>query len=121
MPYEVPKGYFDTLANRIQQKEEQNDTRKNSHWIYAIAAGFALLVSLGWYFNNNSSSSAPEDFLTKVSDESIIFYLQNSELTIEELTEYSEVTSFLKEEQLPDFNLEDEVILQEYFDDTLDI
>lgn len=65
LPFEVPKGYFDTLPQRIEQRCTSMPEAEHTPWIVAFrsqlafVAGFAalaILASLGYFFSQQFST-----------------------------------------------------------------
>jgi hypothetical protein len=77
----VPEGYFDELDNRILANVTEQPVRKRSVIIFrsavitAIAAAFAVFVSVSLLLNRNPDEDAA---LRAVSDAEIVSYLQTS-------------------------------------------
>ena len=78
VPYSVPEGYFDSLQTRLSDIPQR---RTSVNWMpyLALAASFALLVAVGSFVLNRTSSSYQAD------DSEIIEYLIDSGTTLAQL------------------------------------
>jgi hypothetical protein len=91
--YTVPDKYFDQLPTRIQSRvnEEQpvSRWRWNQSLIYKLAAPAFVVVLLLFYFglDNKKETQDFETILAQVSNEDIIAYLGNTDITTEEIIE----------------------------------
>jgi hypothetical protein len=91
--YTVPDKYFDQLPTRIQSRVNEKLPVSKWNWnqslIYKVAAPVLAVVLLLFYFGqvNNNTSQDFEAILAEVSNEDIIAYLENSDITTEEIIE----------------------------------
>lgn len=89
-PYKVPDQYFDELTSNIQHKIS---TQNQGRFIYFKSLKLALvpvlmimLISGLWLFNaTNGVTPDSQLLLSEVSDEAILDYLYESDLSINEL------------------------------------
>lgn len=96
--HKVPEGYFDELPQMIQSKiAEQNvitsgtfQRSKAFRYGFQLALPVAILLMVVGYFaffNNTSAELSPEDMLAEVSTDELVDYLEESEITTEEIIE----------------------------------
>lgn len=78
VPYSVPDGYFDSLSSRLSEIPQRR-ARVNFIPYLALVASFALLVAVGNFVLNRTSSSYQAD------DSEIIDYLIDSGTTLAQL------------------------------------
>ncbi len=90
-PFKVPDGYFDRLPGIIQARvaEKSNVKETKPYFRYALQYALpvivlAIMVSI--YLVPNTSQSV-DTMLASVSTEEIVAYLEQSEITTEELLE----------------------------------
>ncbi|HEY0744615.1 MAG TPA: hypothetical protein VGD40_24275 [Chryseosolibacter sp.] len=115
--FNVPDGYFDQLPNKIQARISGNEKPKPSFVLqyrlqYVIPAVLVLVIGLLWLFAPAASNDA-ESILASVESEQLVAYLNESELTTEELLEdvdfsTSEVEAI--ESEVYELELEEELI-----------
>lgn len=88
--FTTPDEYFDKLAVRIQDRITSKRTAaENRPYLisklkYALPV-VALLVAVFFWFNNSQKKSDPESLLASIQTEDLIAYLNDSELTTDEL------------------------------------
>jgi hypothetical protein len=87
LPYQVPDGYFDGLADKIQHKvEAKGNQRKLRPWsLISIAASVALVAVAGLSWLLNDEKLTPEQLLAQVSDQDVMLYLQTTDISEAEL------------------------------------
>lgn len=90
--YTVPDKYFDQLPTRIQSRVNEKPVSRwnwNQSLAYKLAAPAFLVVLLLFYFGmgNENDSQDFETILAQVSNEDIIAYLGNTDITTEEIIE----------------------------------
>jgi len=87
--FEVPEGYFDRLPMRIQAQLEERQVRQ-PRFAWKLAVRYALpLVIVGFtlvYFLRPKIHQT-EELLASVSNENLIAYLDDSEITSNDLLE----------------------------------
>jgi hypothetical protein len=88
-PFTVPEGYFDKLPLVIQAKLEATRPVKSDHQYFRFAMQYALpvlvMVVLFILVFNPSTSDSVEQILSTVSTEQLLTYLEENNLTTEEL------------------------------------
>lgn len=121
--FKAPDEYFDTLAERIEQKiATQTDGKvvpmgNPFPWKYASLAAAAvaalLILSLPLILNKTVSSPTAEELIAMVSPEDCMYYLQYTDMEAGEILSLTG-TEFLFEETgeelVPDAELNDEEI-----------
>lgn len=81
--FSASEGYFDTLANRIHARVNEEKSPKLvrfSHWnlIGRVAASLLVLMGVIWLFTTNQQEVAKDtSFLSGIPDEDIITYLES--------------------------------------------
>lgn len=125
--HQVPEGYFEELPQKIQARIAQPKPSTSMFLLhslkYAIPALLLAAVSIYYLTNQKPADISPEDMLAEVSTSELINFLEDSEITTEEIIENIDITStdirFEQEdtELLNDFNeTELEELLDEYDD-----
>lgn len=115
-PFKAPEGYFDSLADRIMDRIEEEEMPAKKHfslapWIkYSAAACIVLMVTAGIFFLNLPQDPTASELLAEVSDEAILEYLADADITTEEILEITyfeeEEIESIQEEALPQFDIE---------------
>lgn len=87
--FNAPDGYFDNLPQRIQQRIAESTPRRTA-WYFQYKLQYALpvimLTILGiWMMPESKNSSDIEAMLASVETQEILNYLDQSDLTTEEL------------------------------------
>jgi hypothetical protein len=105
--FNVPEGYFETLPGIIQSKiaEKKKGTEKTFFVYslrYALPAIILFAIGVYWLKPVNRPTDA-ESILASVPIKDLITYINNSELTTEDLLDYAQ----FNEDELK--TLEDEV------------
>jgi hypothetical protein len=90
--YTVPDKYFDQLPTRIQSRVNEKPVSRwgwNQSLIYKLAASAFVVVLLLFYFGlgNNNDSQDFDAILAQVSNEDLIAYLGDTDITTEEIME----------------------------------
>src|SRR5688572_23156478 len=96
-PFKVPEGYFDRLPGIIQTRVAEKSDVKETKPYFRYALQYALPVIVlaivaAIYFVPNSPQSV-ENMLASVSTEELVAYLEQSEITTEELLESMDLNS----------------------------
>lgn len=110
--FEAPEGYFETLPGIIQARVAKKETA----WVFGSlppALKYALpvlIVAIGaWWFLNSNTTETPEQMLASIESVDIEAYLDDSDMTTEELLEnidlnQVQVDSLEFENPMMDFN-----------------
>ena len=125
--YEVPEGYFDRLPGIIQSRiaEEKKVYERPAYFQLALKYALpmlALIAVLFFVVRNDQVNGNPEEMLAAISSEELTIYLQESDLTTEELLEEVDLSELDMEglnmelDLYPDLDNED---LLEFTDDYL--
>ncbi|MBS1976998.1 MAG: hypothetical protein JST46_06480 [Bacteroidetes bacterium] len=87
--FEAPEGYFDRLPSVIQSRVTTESSRwtlfAQPVWKYALSLAF-LAAGLYWFMLRPATKS-PEQMLASVDTASLIAYLNESDMSTEELME----------------------------------
>ena len=120
--FDIPDGYFDQLPVKIQARiSAGKDTEKSFFFQYklqyVIPVVFLLAVGVVWFAKPQPGTDA-ESILASVETEYLVAYLNESELTTEDVLEEVDFSSNDVQDiemEVYQLQLEDEV-----FDDVLD-
>jgi hypothetical protein len=89
--FDVPDGYFDKLTSTIQARVAEKESRRATAFLslpgvvrYALPALVLAAIGIFW-FQNNTSQKDPESILASVSTEDLVAYLNDSEISTDEL------------------------------------
>jgi hypothetical protein len=90
--FTVPDGYFDSLPLKIQARISGEKTEAHPGFFVRYRLQYALpviaLLSIGIYwFAAQSGNGDPETILASVQTEELVAYLNDSELTTDDLLE----------------------------------
>jgi hypothetical protein len=93
--FEVPEGYFDKLTSTIQARVAEKESRRAMTFSLPAVMRYALpalvLVGVGiFWFQNNASQKDAESILASVSTEDLVAYLNDSEISTDELMNAAE-------------------------------
>jgi len=90
-PYKVPEGYFDRLTGVIQARIEADSKLKEPapYFRYALqyALPFVVLLIVAIFYFKPAKDQNADSLLASVSTEELIAYLEESEMTTDELIE----------------------------------
>lgn len=86
--FKEPEGYFDKLPGVIQSRIAEKEPFFSTTW--GVALKYALPVFIAgiaafFVFRPNDSFNNPEQLLASVSSEELSYYLEESDLSTEEL------------------------------------
>ena len=123
LPFRVPENYFeefpDRLARRIRDGADKADGGKRislpGFVRIGIAASFLLLATIG-IFHLVSEEKSADQILSEVPTESLIAYLEESDLTIDEVIEVIDAELVIPEDDqlqtgfIPDDEIDDALI-----------
>ncbi len=124
-----PEGYFDRLPQVIQSRTAARSGTRNPGWtlvwrMVPVAAAMALIIWVTGVFKDQPGSTT-EDLLAEVTAADIINYLEDSDLTPEEILEEVDVQALsdeiYQEDQIIDaLEIEDQILLDWYGDEGID-
>ncbi|MEQ8302765.1 MAG: hypothetical protein RIB47_05185 [Cyclobacteriaceae bacterium] len=125
--YEVPEGYFDKLPGIIQSRiaDEKKVYERPAYFQLALKYALpvlALIAVLFFVVRNDEVTGNPEEMLATISSEELAIYLQESDLTTDELLEEVDLNELdleglnMELDLYPELDSED---LLEYTDDFL--
>ena len=91
--FNVPDGYFERLPSVIQSRlAEHNQTSWKTTPVFRYSVRYALpllLVAIGiFWYTNQSGGNNPETILDSIETEDLMVYLQESDLSTEELLDH---------------------------------
>lgn len=135
-PFAVPEGYFDSLAERIQERvtataseepaalPERAETKMIRHWwtLPAVAASIALIVGLIWFTLPARQGPLGPDTLSAVSDDAILEYLESQELDYYDLANQDVIQkAFLDESTIMKYldGVDDALIREQLLENTV--
>jgi hypothetical protein len=94
--FDVPEGYFEKLTSTIQARVAEKESRRAMTLLslpaalrYALPALVLVAVGIFW-FQNNASQTDAESILASVSTEDLVAYLNDSEISTDELMNAAE-------------------------------
>lgn len=125
---EPPEGYFARLPGIIQAKTANKPVRKA--WLYwvrvlrlvPLAAVVVLIALYSGLLNKKESGPGLDELLSEVTTDEIIQYLEDMDLTSEEILEEVDLMALslefegLQDRLIDNLNIEDETLIQ-LFDD----
>lgn len=101
-PYSVPSGYFESLSPEIQNKIMKKTPGFLSYSLilkWVLAPAMSILLAAGFWWNYSSQNQLKSaDLLVGITEEDIMNYLEQSELTDMELLSLSNAPSKLLNE-----------------------
>lgn len=124
--HKVPEGYFDELPQLIQSKiADQQKTadpvykRNNAlRYSFQLALPVAIILMVVGYFaffKNTSQELSPEEMLAEVDTNELVLYLEESEITTEEIIENIDLENIEF-----DFNQTDSDLIDDMSEEELD-
>jgi hypothetical protein len=126
-PFEVPDGYFDQLPGKIMSRIEGKKVRESNPYVrfslqYALPA-MVLVVAALFYFKPKATVS-PENMLASISTEELVLYLEQTDITTDELLDEiefdKESVEAIENEVYGTLDLSDEVLDALLYDLQLD-
>jgi hypothetical protein len=106
--FKVPDQYFEEFPGRLQERilEETDQGRGKlisfpSYIRVAVAASILILITFFLFLLQNNHPSV-EELLSDVPTESLITYLEESDMSVDELMETIDVQLISSEEVLPE-------------------
>ncbi len=88
--FEVPDGYFDKLPSKIQARIEQNQPERSAFSVFSFSLRYAmpaLVIGLAVYLIWPKTTSKGEDLLASVSTEHLVAFLNETDMSTEDLLE----------------------------------
>ncbi len=92
--FEVPDGYFDRLPLKIQAKVESAKPSTSSSPSFALVFRYALplvLVGIAAYLFWPKPNQSQDDLLASISTESLISFLNETDMSTEDLIEFAKL------------------------------
>jgi hypothetical protein len=86
-PFKVPEAYFDKLPGIIQSRIGQKEPMPYFRYAFQYALPVAILVTIAVIFFLPNSEQTVDTMLASVSTEELVVYLEQSDITTEELLE----------------------------------
>lgn len=94
-PFSVPDGYFDKLPGVIQARVAESAVKKQARpffqYALRVAVPLAAMVVLAVLYFTPSTGNNYNDILASVDTEQLTAYLEESDITIDELLEVTEL------------------------------
>lgn len=91
LPFSTPEGYFDTLPSRIQAETSRRSPRFTISWSWqrsvSTLAGAGLMAALIWFTYPQKQDSLEPELLSKVSNASVMEYLQDQDIYLEDYSD----------------------------------
>lgn len=128
LPFRVPDNYFEEFPDRMARRVREESGKGRGRMVslpgiikLGIAASFLVLATLGVFYLVEEERSA-DQILAEVPTESLIAYLEESDLTIDEMMEIIDVELVIPEGDLMDSGLLsddeiDETLIEEIITD----
>ncbi len=118
VPYEVPEGYFDKFPSAIQTRLHEHIAEKEHKftiswsWRRTALVGIAASVVgvLLWITYPQKQHSVGEETLSQVSDEEIVKYLKDNQISQHEMSDQTQLSELYSGEDvlLQQLNVDDE-------------
>jgi hypothetical protein len=119
--FDVPEGYFEKLPGTIQARiaeDKQRESRPALRYAFQYALPLVILVTIGlvWFENTSSPNQSPAELLlAEIQTEDLVTYLDDTDMTTDELLENAALDATDAEE------IEQAVYSLDLDDETLDI
>jgi len=87
--FDVPEGYFEKLPGRIQSRIGTSGSARPT-WVYGLRyalPALLLLAAVALWFNRPAGDLSPEEVLASVQTEALVAFLDDTDLTTDELLE----------------------------------
>jgi hypothetical protein len=111
LPFRVPDDYFEEFPDRMVRRIHEGSGEGRGKMVslpgllrLGIAASFLILATLGVFYFVSEEKSA-DQILAEVPTESLIAYLEESELTIDEMMETIDAELVIPDGDLMDAGL----------------
>lgn len=89
--YEVPEGYFDKLPGIIQSRVAKEEVGQKSFFVYSLRYAIPVMalaiVAIVWVWSNKETDLNAEQMLATIDTPTLIAYLEDADLTTDELLE----------------------------------
>jgi hypothetical protein len=118
VPYQVPEGYFDKLPSIVQTRVQEHIAEKEGKftigwsWRRTALVGMAASVVgvLLWVTYPQQQHALGEETLSQVSDEEIVKYLKDTQITQQEMSDHTQVDELYNGDDvlLQQLNVDDE-------------
>jgi hypothetical protein len=121
-PFKVPDKYFEKFPDRLMDRIRKDSEKERVKLIslpatirIAVAASVLALITFG-IFQINFEGRSPEKMLAEVSTESLIAYLEESDMSVDELIETIDMGLITEEDPmfdptiLPENEIDEEMI-----------
>jgi hypothetical protein len=119
--FDVPEGYFEKLPGviqaRIAERKQQTTSRPVLRYAFQYALPLVIIGAIGfiWFEKSSSKPSSIEVTLAEIQTEDLITYLDDTDMSTDELLEHASLDAADVEE------IEHEVYSLDLDDETLDI
>lgn len=128
--YRVPEDYFEKLPGIIQSRVSRQQEKRPFFLAtlhYSLPALVIILLAVFWIYRFDGKTLGPDETLANIETEALIAYLDNAEITTDELLESFGLTNEDADEiesSVYDFDLDEddlEIWMDEYnyVDETL--
>ena len=88
--FDVPEGYFEKLSGMIQSRVSKPSAIARPIWVYglryALPAVILLAVAIFW-FDRPADDRSPEGMLASIQTDELVAYLNDTDVTTDELLE----------------------------------
>ncbi|MFD1001282.1 hypothetical protein ACFQ21_18275 [Ohtaekwangia kribbensis] len=119
--FDVPEGYFEklpgTIQARIAERKQQTTSRPVLRYAFQYALPLVMIITIGliWFEKSSSNPSSTETLLAEIQTEDLITYLDDTDMSTDELLEHASLNAADVEE------IEQEVYGLDLDNETLDI
>lgn len=116
-PFQAPEGYFDSLADRIEARIDQEAEKPAARGriirmpmaVGYAAAAVITLLAVFWLVTRDETTPTSDELIARLSDQEIIEYLASSDMPLEEIIEITDFGSMesdsLDLQVMPDLDL----------------
>lgn len=103
--HRVPDGYFDDLPMRIQSRIADENQKPVRTWQGSLiwqlsAAAVVLIIGAYFVFRMDSTNPNPEEMLASVSNEEIIQYLEQEDISTLDMSTLVDLDELITEQDL---------------------
>lgn len=88
--FDVPEGYFEKLPGVIQSRVSKPGATGRPAWVYGLRYGLPALILLAaviFWLDRPAGDHSPEGMLASIQTEELVAYLNDTDLTTDELLE----------------------------------